>query len=54
MPEQSRNFQHIFVDNWAEPESYVSPSGGRSSAPPARETATHAAALLRSLNGALR
>ena len=53
MPELPRNFQHIFVDDWAEPESYTSHSGGRNPAPPAREREAHAAALLRELNGAL-
>jgi hypothetical protein len=53
MPELSRVLHHIFVPNWAQTEAYISPSGGRNQAPPARERAAHAAELLHALNGAL-
>lgn len=53
MPELPRNLRHIYIENSGQPEPYTSRAGGSTPAPPARDRAAHADALLGSLNAAL-
>ncbi len=53
MPELPRNLRHIYIANSGQPEQYISRARGNTPIPPPRDRATHADALLGSLNTAL-